>query len=354
MDLLNTQGAMRTDFERLVFPFEEGSLRFIQSFNGPFIDVFAIFCAYLIWPDLLLMITFCLMLADPANMVAFAVWFGFQELFNGLLKYIVQNPRPYYVYENVRLLETTIDEGSSFPSSHAQCFAFLAIGFPLVYGLNFWTIPLVPICVFGGLTRVYIGVHFLHDVFVGWFLACIWAFGFYHSNSLDWWFSLDGNSRFVYFMIFLIGVPSLFFLAKILFPSPKLNDIERMMNIAQHNHPTGKPMRYRARQFHSYLYQYAIIVGVLVGFELNMNHHREEYFDQEFNGILQIYPRVVIGLVIPILLVISFEILKDSEALREAGSISRLVILSIPMVMIGIYETYTIPVWSIHRGWISK
>jgi len=341
------------EFSRLIFPFEKESLRYLQSFNGPIIDMFAVFCAYLIWPDLLLMITFFLMLADPVNMLPFAVWWGFQELFNGLVKWAVQNPRPYCVYDNVRLLETTIDEGSSFPSSHAQCFAFAAIALPLVYGWNFWTIPMAPVCIFGGLTRVYIGVHFLHDVLVGWFFASIWAFGFYHSNSMDWWFALDDDTRVFCITIFFISVPALFYLAKVSFPSPKQNDIERMLYIAQQNHPTGKIVRYRSREFHSYLYQYAIILGVLIGFEFNIRDNNTDYYYQTFGDIMHIYPRIVIGLVIPIMLVVPFEILKSSDAIRQLGPVFRLMILSTPMMMIGLYEAYTVPAWSVHRNWLN-
>jgi len=353
---LSTQGQNgNLYFTRLVFPFEQDALRFIQSFHRPIIDAFAVFCAYLIWPDLLLMITFFLMLADPVNMLPFAVWFGLQELFNGFVKWIVQNPRPYYVFEHVRLLRTTIDEGSSFPSSHAQCFAFAAIALPLVYGWNFWTIAMAPICVFGGLTRVYIGVHFLHDVFVGWFLASIWAFGFYHSDSMNWWFNLHPDTRMAYIVTFIIAVPALFFLAKSLFPSPKDSDVERMLYIAQRNHPTGRTMRYRSREFHSYLYQYAIILGVFFGFELNLRKNNTDYYYQSFGKVMRIYPRIVIGLVIPIMLVISFEVLKDSKAIRNvAGSFVRLLILSTPMILIGLYETYTIPLWSESRNWLNE
>jgi len=347
-----SERAVIIKYPRTVFPYEEKLLRFIQSFASPALDVFAVFCAYLIWPDLLLMITFFLMLADPAHMIPFAIFWGLQELWNGLVKWIFQNPRPYCIYPNVRLLRTTVDEGSSFPSSHAQCFAFAAIALPMTYGWNFWTIPMVPLCIFGGLTRVYLGVHFLHDVLVGWVFAAIWSVIYYYNSSLQWWFELDEIKRIIYFSVFFLGVPLTFFWVKNKYPSPDQDDIHVMLERANENCNDGRKVSYRKREFHSYLYTYAIIIGVLIGFEIQIRHHALTYFSETYGHMEIIYPRIAIGVMIPIILVGLFEVMKELESLRSLGSFWRLFILSIPMIAIGLFETFIIPNWSEDRGWV--
>ncbi len=88
-----------------------------------------------------------------------------------ILKYIIAEPRPFVVLNNVNLL--TMENDYSFPSGHAAASfaAAVVIGkkysFTLKgksYGLFY---PLLAFAVIIGLSRVYIGVHYPLDVLFG-------------------------------------------------------------------------------------------------------------------------------------------------------------------------------------------
>jgi hypothetical protein len=87
---------------------------------------------------------------------------------NALLKHAFRAPRPYWLDSNLNLLEA-VDYG--VPSGHAE---FTAVIYPF---LAFWlrrrwfTIFTVLLIIAMCLSRVYLGVHFVHDVLVGLLLA---------------------------------------------------------------------------------------------------------------------------------------------------------------------------------------
>lgn len=87
---------------------------------------------------------------------------------NSLLKHAFRGPRPYWLDSDLTLLEAA-DYG--VPSGHAQ---FTGVIYPF---LAFWirrrwfTIFTVFLVIVMGLSRIYLGVHFVHDVLVGFILA---------------------------------------------------------------------------------------------------------------------------------------------------------------------------------------
>lgn len=90
-------------------------------------------------------------------------------LLNGLLKELIQAPRPYQLYSEIVGKYLSSAGGSSFPSGHSQAIAFLCTFLYLDLRehpfLFFFLVLLV------GFSRVYAGVHFPHDVFAGYVLG---------------------------------------------------------------------------------------------------------------------------------------------------------------------------------------
>jgi membrane-associated phospholipid phosphatase len=97
------------------------------------------------------------------------------DIFASMLKLLFHQPRPYWLG---KVLGLGAETSYGIPSSHAS--DSLAVWGYLAYRLNKkWLWILIGVFVFFiGLSRLYLGVHFLHDVLFGWLLGLfvIWVF----------------------------------------------------------------------------------------------------------------------------------------------------------------------------------
>ncbi|MCZ7547741.1 MAG: phosphatase PAP2 family protein [Anaerolineales bacterium] len=95
---------------------------------------------------------------------------------NSLFKVAMHGPRPYWVSDQVAGLASETSFG--VPSGHAQIAAGVwgvaADGVKRTWGAGAAAVVIFLI----GLSRLYLGVHFLHDVLLGWMLGglLLWAF----------------------------------------------------------------------------------------------------------------------------------------------------------------------------------
>jgi membrane-associated phospholipid phosphatase len=99
------------------------------------------------------------------------------NLFNYIVKLIFAGPRPYWISSHVRALWTT-EVSFGIPSNHAQT-AVSVWGTFAAYGRRTWIwVVCITIIFLIGFSRIYLGVHFPHDVILGWLLGAItlWAF----------------------------------------------------------------------------------------------------------------------------------------------------------------------------------
>ena len=94
-------------------------------------------------------------------------------------------PRPYWVSSEVQALSSESTFG--IPSGHAQnsvgVWGMLAAGRG-----NLWWGTAMAVVFFIGLSRLYLGMHFLHDVLAGWLIGCalLWAFLRYWDGVTAW------------------------------------------------------------------------------------------------------------------------------------------------------------------------
>lgn len=95
---------------------------------------------------------------------------------NNLFKMALHGPRPYWVSTDVKGLAS--ETGFGVPSGHSQTAAgvwgIAADGLKRTWA---W-VAAATVVLLIGLSRLYLGVHFLHDVLIGWLLGglTLWAF----------------------------------------------------------------------------------------------------------------------------------------------------------------------------------
>ena len=106
--------------------------------------------------------------------------------FNTFFKFLLQGPRPYWFSESV--FAYSHESSFGIPSGHAQIAASVW-GWLAVEVKKCWFSILVVVLIFLiGLSRLFLGVHFLSDVLLGWFLGglLVWAFAAWHKPVGRW------------------------------------------------------------------------------------------------------------------------------------------------------------------------
>lgn len=94
---------------------------------------------------------------------------------NAVLKHGLRQPRPFWLDDSLKIVD---EEGYGLPSAHAQLtiiiFALIAfwVRRPVVWFLTVLLIFLM------GLSRVYLGLHFVHDVLIGFALGLLLLLGY--------------------------------------------------------------------------------------------------------------------------------------------------------------------------------
>lgn len=102
--------------------------------------------------------------------------FLFTLFLNGIFKQAFRGPRPFWLDENIAM--DTREEGYGIPSGHTQNATVLYFFLAAWIG-QYWVWFLAVIIVFlMGLSRIYLGAHFLHDVIAGFLLGAVTLLGF--------------------------------------------------------------------------------------------------------------------------------------------------------------------------------
>lgn len=141
-------------------------VEFIQSFHNRFFDLFFEFVSFLGEQYVyIVVITFIYWLYDKKMGEMIALTFGISAVANNYLKEIIGAQRPFEKYgDRVRLLRAETATGNSFPSGHTMNFtaALFSLAFYKKKRNLFMAALLLGLLM--GLSRMYLGVHFLEDV----------------------------------------------------------------------------------------------------------------------------------------------------------------------------------------------
>src|SRR5215208_2173939 len=113
---------------------------------------------------------------DAGLGIRIAVILATSDYLNSIVKLLFASPRPYWVGSGVKAL--SYEHSFGIPSGHAQNAAALwgimaaRVNKRWVWGLAVWIAFLV------GFSRLYLGVHFVSDVVVGWLIGYAILFAF--------------------------------------------------------------------------------------------------------------------------------------------------------------------------------
>lgn len=131
-----------------------------------------------------------LMLANLRAGIAGILAFLLSGLLAQILKRLFEAPRPPVVLEDVIVLGDSLSR-HSFPSGHAASLGAMAVIFLLFYGGNRWPAWLaLGLCAVAAYGRMYVGVHFPIDVFVGLTLgvgSAFWCWSYVHNKPTKAW-----------------------------------------------------------------------------------------------------------------------------------------------------------------------
>lgn len=108
------------------------------------------------------------------------------SMFNYIFKIALAGPRPYWVDSQVRGLWPETSFG--VPSGHAQ-HAMTVWGIIAYFARKTWVrVICILLILLIGISRLYLGSHFLHDVIAGWLIgaALLWAFIRYWDTLAAW------------------------------------------------------------------------------------------------------------------------------------------------------------------------
>lgn len=105
---------------------------------------------------------------------------------NTFFKFLFRSPRPYWISDRVSAYSHETSFG--LPSGHAQIAASIWGWLAVEVKKRWFTIVMVVLICLIGVSRLYLGVHFLGDVLLGWFLGglLVWAFAAWFEKLGGW------------------------------------------------------------------------------------------------------------------------------------------------------------------------
>lgn len=112
--------------------------------------------------------------------------FLFGNFLNYSLKFLFHSPRPYWVSDQV--IAYSHETSFGLPSGHAQIAGTMWGWLAVEIKKRWFTILAIVMIFLIGLSRLFLGVHFLSDVLLGWTLGglTVWGFSAYHEKVGDW------------------------------------------------------------------------------------------------------------------------------------------------------------------------
>lgn len=109
---------------------------------------------------------------------------------NGIFKFLFHSPRPFWV--NDKVVAYIHETSFGVPSGHSQNAVAIWGYFAAIVKKKWLRWVFIAIFIFIGLSRIYLGAHFILDVFIGWLLGGLLVFLFlviekkYYARIIQW------------------------------------------------------------------------------------------------------------------------------------------------------------------------
>ena len=165
------------------YDLEYSGLRFVQRFV-PMLTPLALAVHYAVLEEVatpvLALLVWLVSLRAATSVILFV---NMSHVLNAVVKWAVQRPRPAwkgYPGGDIINVRGAWEKDLSFPSGHTTFFSGLAVCACLSFGFGHAWLPVaLGVGILSGLTRNYLGVHFISDTLVGWgvgaTLGWLWA-----------------------------------------------------------------------------------------------------------------------------------------------------------------------------------
>jgi membrane-associated phospholipid phosphatase len=215
------------------------------------------------------------------------------------LKILLHQPRPYWVGEVKGLSE---EPSYGVPSSHAS--DTLAVWGYLAYNVQkgwFWVTSVFLVLIIG-ISRLYLGVHFPHDVIIGWLIGLVTVYLFirYEEQISSWMGSHSANAQ--------IGIG---FLVSVLFIATGL--IIRALVAPYPDPASWAQFSSNARSITHYFTIAGALFGVVAGYVLMKAHAQ---FETGGSG-LQKAGRYILGIISVVIILYGLDALFSPVAADE-------------------------------------
>jgi membrane-associated phospholipid phosphatase len=121
---------------------------------------------------------------------------------NAYLKILIHMPRPYWVDTRVKAL--TSETSFGLPSGHSQNAASIWGSLAVSLRRKWLTIVVLITIFLIGFSRMYLGVHFLHDVLSGWLVGglLLWGYMLLEKRIVRWIAPKSLTSQIIYALVF--------------------------------------------------------------------------------------------------------------------------------------------------------
>lgn len=151
---------------------------------------------------------------------------GITLALNNVLKAFFMIERPFLAHEEIENLRMYTATGSAFPSGHMQGATTVFFAIARFFNLKKLWLLAIFVAIMMGLSRMFLGVHYLQDVVIGGTIGFLIAIGAY--KVFDTFRKNERGLHFFYLAIIIAFLPGLFLLD---INAPDVNDFFRSYGI---------------------------------------------------------------------------------------------------------------------------
>eukprot|EP01084_Bolivina_argentea_P266511 452049_1 len=248
----------------------------IQIYRHWLLDKVALFFRYLMLDETIMIAGPLLVwILDPIKGMFIPSAIGISEYTNGLMKWCLQIPRPFWISHRINNIGGKHEQDFSFPSSHASSVACGVLSIYIQFletSTNKWEflflVVIIGIAIMTGISRVYLGVHAPIDVIIGWISGCTVSLSLEHFEVFEWFIKMKTFNQILFAIVLPIVGYGLLSLIKLYVLAPSTKTIEKWKEI-------GKISAIKPRKLSKYDMQIMYMSGACIACAMSIRELRE-------------------------------------------------------------------------------